>query len=151
MKKDSYIWELAKLGGPPPGPVVFDSNFCSHHFIEKSGVFLNARRFCYAKITFLSDEMTCTGSGKFFKRKFMVLGPVLAYFSYTNQGQWDQTGGGAQFCQVTYMSPCKFKHPPPYRYTRDHYQKLPRSAHPGKMWFLEPLDLPISKNRPFSK
>ena len=80
-----------KIGCPPPpaGPVVFDSNFWSHHFIEKSGVFLNARRFCYAKITFLSDAMTCTGSGKIFKRKFMVLGPVLAYFSYTNQGQGD--------------------------------------------------------------
>ena len=56
-----HIWELAKLGGPPPaGPVVFDSIFWSHHFIEKSGVFLNARRFCHAKITLLSDEMTCT-------------------------------------------------------------------------------------------
>ena len=49
---------------PPAGPVVFDSNFWSHHFIEKSGVFLNARRICYAKITFFSGEMSCTGSGK---------------------------------------------------------------------------------------
>ena len=68
------------MGAPPAGPVIFDSNFWSHHFIEKVVFFLNARRFYYAKITFLSDEMTRAGSGIFFKRKFMVLGPVLAYF-----------------------------------------------------------------------
>ena len=47
--------------------------FCSSHFIKKIGVFLNARRFCYAKITFFPDGMSCTGSGKILKRKFMVL------------------------------------------------------------------------------
>ena len=74
---------------PPPhlGPVVFDSNFWSRHFIEKSGIFVNARRFYYAKITLSSNEMSCTGSGNNLKRKFMVLGPILAYFSYTNEGQ----------------------------------------------------------------
>ena len=51
---------------------------------KKVVFFLNARRFCYAKITFLFNEMTRTGSGKFFKRKSMVLGPVLAYFPNTN-------------------------------------------------------------------
>ena len=64
---------LPNWAAPSPGPVVFDLNFWPHHFIEKSGVFLNARRFCYAKITFLSGEITCTGSGLFFKRNFMGL------------------------------------------------------------------------------
>ena len=31
---------------------------------------LNTRRFCYAKITFFSNEMSCTGSEKNFRRKF---------------------------------------------------------------------------------
>ena len=64
------------MGGPPSGPVIFDSNFWSRHFIEKSGVFLNARRFCSAKITFLSYEMSCTGSGYFFKAKIHGLGKI---------------------------------------------------------------------------
>ena len=38
-------------------------------------------------MTFFPDEMSWAGSGKKFKRKSMVLGPVLAYFSHTNQGQ----------------------------------------------------------------
>ena len=84
-----HIWELAKLGAPPPRPFLFYSIFSICHFIGKSGVFLNARTICYAKTTFLSDKTSCTVSGNFFKRKNVVLGRVLACFSYTNQGQGD--------------------------------------------------------------
>ena len=83
-----YIWELAKLA-PPPRPFLFDSIFSICHFIGKSGVFLNARRICFAKTTAFSNKTSCTVSGKNSKQKNVVLGRVLAYFSYTNQGQGD--------------------------------------------------------------
>ena len=69
-----------QIGRPPPRPFIFYSIFSICHFIGKRGVFLNARRICYAKTTFFSDKTSCTVSGKIFKRKNVVLGRVLAYF-----------------------------------------------------------------------
>ena len=76
-----YFWEKPIYGSwPPSWSRRFWLEFLVTSLHPKKWCFLNARRFCYAKITFFPDEMSWTGSGKKIKRKFMVLGPVLAFF-----------------------------------------------------------------------
>ena len=102
------------------GPVIYDSIFWSRRDIEKSGVFLNARRICYAKITFFSREMSCTGFIFFFKRKFMVWG---------KSQRWDRPPPPHHYDAVSWLRAKGGGSPPPglcvyrrreevYHYTR---------------------------------
>ena len=79
-----------QIGRPPSSSLHFLLDFFDMPLHRKKWcVFWNARRICCPKTTFFSDKTSCTVSGKKIKRKNVVLGRVLAYFSYTNQGQSD--------------------------------------------------------------
>ena len=123
--------KVPKMGVPP-----FLTNFsgslhkCTPHFRR----FLKKVRFSPRwairrgeKPAFFPDEMSWTGSGKKFKRKFMVWGPVLAYFSYTNQGQcgppalwseytgdWDHSAEGIHSRFTVSTEKCTYGTPLPY-------------------------------------